>query len=81
MGWGLLDWVTRLGTTDRSETVDSDVRPDGSVETNLYTCGDCETTYISEEMGSCTGCDELVTQVPTGADLGFDSPDGGVNSP
>lgn len=54
---------------------DIEVEPDGGLTTKLYTCSDCERTYISEGMDSCSECGAMVTQVPSEADLGFGSLD------
>jgi rubrerythrin len=50
----------------------SEARP--QVSTQLYRCGACDTTYISEEMETCPRCDGPVETTPTGRDLRYVDP-------
>lgn len=75
MDWRLRDLLGRFRPTQQSAPPEPDVEPDGGVTTKLYTCSDCERTYISEGMDSCSECGAMVTQVPSEADLGFGSLD------
>lgn len=43
----------------------------GGVSTALYTCPNCETTYISSDMQSCPECGGSVDQIPSESDLGL----------
>jgi len=44
-----------------------------SIQTTLYTCGVCDTTYIAREMQSCPECQAGLDEVPSGAELGYTS--------
>ncbi|MEF8937923.1 MAG: hypothetical protein V5A32_08215 [Halovenus sp.] len=44
-----------------------------SVQTTLYTCEACDTTYIASEMQSCPECQAGLDEVPSGAELGYTS--------
>lgn len=44
-----------------------------SIQTTLYTCGACDTTYIASEMQSCPECQAGLDEVPSGAELGYTS--------
>jgi rubrerythrin len=44
-----------------------------SLQTTLYTCGACDTTYIASEMQSCPECEAVVNEVPSGTELGYTS--------
>lgn len=37
----------------------------------LYTCPDCETTYVAEAMTSCPECGQAVESIPNERDLGL----------
>lgn len=37
----------------------------------LYTCPDCETTYVAEAMASCPECGQAVDSIPNERDLGL----------
>jgi uncharacterized paraquat-inducible protein A len=45
--------------------------PTSSSSTTLYSCDDCETTYISEELQTCPRCDEPVESTPDEYELGI----------
>lgn len=50
--------------SDESESVTN-------TPTTLFACGACDTTYIAEEMECCPNCRDVLTEVPTGTDLGY----------
>ncbi|MFW6435406.1 MAG: hypothetical protein ACOCY1_03400 [Halovenus sp.] len=45
-----------------------------SLQTTLYTCSACDTTYIASEMDSCPECQAALDEVPSGAELGYTAP-------
>lgn len=49
-----------------------DASADAGVSTALYTCPSCGRTYISEEMESCSNCDEAVERTPNKHELGIE---------
>jgi rubrerythrin len=44
------------------------------LQTTLYTCTACNTTYIASEMDSCPECQAVLDEVPSGAELGYTAP-------
>jgi rubrerythrin len=61
--------VTEQMPGDRFQSVMSE-----SLQTKLYTCGACDTTYIASEMDSCPECQAVLDEVPSGAELGYTAP-------
>lgn len=70
MQWNVPKLVQEL-VTKRSREADRQTKPDGGLSTKLYSCRDCGTTYISEEMETCSACHGSVEQVPSERDLGL----------
>lgn len=42
-----------------------------SPSTTLYSCSDCETTFISEKLQSCPKCDGTLDTTPNEYELGI----------
>jgi rubrerythrin len=42
-----------------------------SIQTTLYTCRSCDTTYIGSTMDTCPVCQAALEEVPSGAELGY----------
>jgi hypothetical protein len=67
----------RSGTADANQSAKADQRKSDSDEgseartTNLFHCTPCSTTYVSDELESCSQCDAPVERVPTEQDLGL----------
>jgi rubrerythrin len=62
--------VPGLGAQD--SPTDATASPDGGVQSGLYRCENCQTTFIDTAMDDCPRCESEVEAVPTAADLGFD---------
>lgn len=65
-----------LGRGEKSETPDSNADSNASeqaeeVPTTLYVCSECDVTYISIEMESCSNCGGTVEPTPDEYDLGI----------
>lgn len=43
------------------------------LQTTLYTCTACETTYIASEMETCSRCQTHLEEIPSESELGFTS--------
>lgn len=61
---------TRMGQGKTSGTSDG-VSHRKRSPTTLYSCPDCETTFISEEMESCPKCDGGLDRTPDEYELGI----------
>lgn len=71
----ILEVLYKLVNKYQSAQPVKQAEPDGGLSTRLYSCPDCETTYISERMESCSTCNERVEQIPSERDLGFYRPE------
>lgn len=71
MTWDIPNLLHNLVSSRLSKRTDHRTEPDGGLATGLYSCPDCGTTYISEEMESCSECNVRVEQIPSERDLGF----------
>lgn len=61
-----------LGRESESEPSEElDDSPEEGSDVQLFRCGSCETTYISEEMDECPNCNTAVGSIPTGRELGL----------
>ena len=60
----LVDERPGLGNNQHTET-------ETDVSSTLYSCADCEITYISTEMDTCPSCQSAVEEVPSEAELGL----------
>lgn len=74
------DWTGNGESTsdrdDREDRGERDDMDDGNdrddrAEVALYSCRECERTYISERMESCPECGERVEPVPNERELGL----------
>lgn len=61
----LVDERPALGDNHQTET-------ETDVASTLYSCTDCEITYISTEMDTCPSCQSTVEKVPSESELGLD---------
>lgn len=59
---------TRSG--DPAQASDAD-GPDTGVSTRLYSCADCDRTYVGKQMDECPNCATAVTQIPSEQDLDY----------
>lgn len=66
-----LGWVKSLVNGNGSEGDQSAVASNGTARCALYTCSDCDRTYISEEMDTCPECGRNVATVPNERELGL----------
>lgn len=71
MAWDIPKLLYNLVGKKQSKQTDQQVESDGGLSTKLYSCPDCETTYISDGMESCSKCNGSVEQIPSERDLGF----------
>ncbi len=69
----ILGQVVELFTVadSRPESEPSDAKE--RQPTPLYTCSDCSTTYITDEMDSCPQCGDDVERTPSFAELGIET--------
>lgn len=68
MGGGVLAWLkTFVNGTDSDDASASSTDETAA----LYTCPDCETTYVAEAMASCPECGQAVESIPNERDLGL----------
>lgn len=63
--------VTRVREALSGDTPGAESQSDAPRATRLYHCASCGTTYVSDEMESCSRCDTVVETVPTEQDLGL----------
>lgn len=66
-------WVKTLvsGDGDGHAAGQSSSERERSAPAALYTCPDCETTYVCETMESCPECGQPVESIPNERDLGL----------
>lgn len=61
---------TRMGW--RNSAGENDGAPPGKRSpTTLYSCPDCDTTFISEDMQACPQCDGALDRTPDEYELGI----------
>lgn len=72
----ILGRMEELFTTTESPGELQGAESDESQSIDLYTCDDCKTTYIKNDMQSCPECGEAVDPTPSFAELDI-GPDGG----
>lgn len=61
---------TRIGGDERGDPGDG-LHGGSRPSTGLYSCPECETTFISEELQSCPTCDGALDPTPNEFDLGL----------
>lgn len=71
MAWHTQKVLSNLVRQRQSKQAANQIEPGGGLSTRLYSCPDCETTYISDGMEFCSECDGGVEQIPSERDLGF----------
>lgn len=61
---------SRVGRGETTET-DEPAPPERNPSTTLYSCPECETTFISEGLQSCPQCDGSLDTTPDEYELGI----------
>ncbi|MFC3959648.1 hypothetical protein [Halovivax cerinus] len=61
----------RAYVAKRATSPDDERETDERSATALYSCGNCERTYITEGMTDCPRCGEAVDREPSFAELGL----------
>ena len=63
----IVDFFNKSEPSAEGQRLDSDNSP----STDLYTCSECNITYIKNDMVVCPKCGEVVEQTPSFSDLGI----------
>lgn len=68
---GLFESLKTRVSRGASSVADDGVPPGKQPSTTLYSCPDCETTFISEGLQSCPKCDGALDTTPNEYELGI----------
>lgn len=71
MNGGFTAWLKTLIGDDGSRAGESTPEPEPREPVALFSCQDCDTTYICEEMEACPECGQGVESVPNERELGL----------
>lgn len=63
--------IKQIQTAVTGQLPGNGINRQDSIETTLYACPKCSTTYIASEMDRCPECQATLDVVPSGAELGI----------
>jgi len=66
VNWSPLEWIRKTLSIEESQEPEPEEGSSEKQSSHLFECPVCESVYVSEDMETCSQCNEPVKLVPSG---------------